>query len=133
MGQVGQERFVARAAELARLDEAYQRALAGQGSITVILAEAGGGKTRLVEEFAASSIVPAGGRFAWGRAVEDAAVAYRPWRQASRRLDIPFPTAGHRPGGRGRRAGRPPAGDRRRGAGGAGAGLRRGPGRHRPR
>ena len=87
----GVERFVARAAELAHLDRAYQRAQAGHGSVTVILAEAGGGKTRLVDEFTRANLARSGGRFAWGRAVEDIAVAYRPWRQAFRRLDIPFP------------------------------------------
>ncbi len=38
-----------------------------------------------------SYVVPFGARFAWGRAVEDSTVAYRPWRQAFRRLGIPFP------------------------------------------
>ncbi|MDQ4091221.1 MAG: AAA family ATPase [Actinomycetota bacterium] len=81
------ERFVARVAELALLEEAYRRARSGHGSVTVILAEAGGGKTRLVDEFAAASQAPV----AWGRVVEDSAVAYRPWRQAFRRLNLPFP------------------------------------------
>ena len=81
------ERFVARAAELAHLDELYRRAQAGQGSVTVILAEAGGGKTRLVDEFAAAAQAP----LAWGRAVEEVATAHRPWRQAFGRLGIPFP------------------------------------------
>ncbi|MFP5317893.1 MAG: ATP-binding protein [Acidimicrobiia bacterium] len=90
MGQIAGERFVARAGELARLHEAYRRACEGRGSVTVILAEAGGGKTRLVDEFAAEAAL-AGARFAWGRAVEDATVVYRPWRQAFRRLGIPFP------------------------------------------
>ena len=40
---------------------------------------------------AISYVVPFGARFAWGRAVEDSTVAYRPWRQAFRRLGIPFP------------------------------------------
>jgi len=91
MPLVGDERFVARAAELAHLDGAYRRARAGRGSVSVILAEAGGGKTRLVDEFAATGLDVNGTRFAWGRAVEDAAVAYRPWRQAFRRLGIAFP------------------------------------------
>lgn len=81
----GSEPFVARRAELARLQQAFARACAGEGSLTLLMAEAGGGKTRLVEEFGAT--VP----LAWGRAVEDATVAYRPWRQAFRRLEIPFP------------------------------------------
>lgn len=79
------ELFVARRTELARMQQAFERARAGEGSLTLLMAEAGGGKTRLVEEFCAA--VP----HAWGRAVEDATVAYRPWRQAFRRLEIPFP------------------------------------------
>jgi DNA-binding CsgD family transcriptional regulator len=81
----GPEPFVARRTELARLQQAFERAHAGEGSVTLLMAEAGGGKTRLVEEFGAA--IP----LAWGRAVEDATVAYRPWRQAFRRLEIPFP------------------------------------------
>jgi DNA-binding CsgD family transcriptional regulator len=87
MTQLGPDRFVARDAELAGLTDAFRRAEAGQGSVTVVLGEPGGGKTRLVEQFAAT-VAP---QMAWGRAVEDATVAYRPWRQAFARLGIPFP------------------------------------------
>ncbi len=86
---VERERFVARVEELGRLKQAFQRAELGEGSLTVVLAEAGGGKTRLVEEFAAICAA-SGVKVAWGRAVEDAVVAYRPWRQVFRRLDVPL-------------------------------------------
>ena len=82
------ERFVARAEELAALGAALDRARRGEGSLTLVLAEPGAGKTRLVEEFASSCDVVT---VVWGRAVEDAVVPYRPWRQAFRRLDLPFP------------------------------------------
>lgn len=88
MSQLGPEPFVGRAAELSRLKQALARAGSGEGSLTVILGDAGAGKTRLVDEFA-SNVAAAG--FAWGRAVENASVAYRPWRQAFRRLGFDFP------------------------------------------
>lgn len=83
------ERFVARNAELRSLRSAFQRSQGGGGSFTLVLGEPGGGKTRLLEEFfngcAASAV-----KVAWGRAVEEAAVAYRLWRQVFRRLDVPL-------------------------------------------
>ena len=83
------ERFVARKAERRWLREALQSSQGGEGSFTLVLGEPGGGKTRLLEEFcngcAASAV-----KVAWGRAVEETAVAYRPWRQVFRRLDVPL-------------------------------------------
>ena len=90
MPQLGPEPFVGRGAELTRLTQAFARARAGQGSLTVVLGEAGSGKTRLIDQFA-STVSPDG--FAWGRAIENATVAYRPWRQAFRRLGLAFPLA----------------------------------------
>jgi len=52
------ERFVGRRAELSRLEELLERAIAGDRVVAVITAEAGAGKTRLVAELAA---------LAWGR------------------------------------------------------------------
>ena len=79
------ERFVARAAELVALQQVAARAQSGAGALALVLAEAGGGKTRLVEELGAS--VP----LVWGRSDEDTTVAYRPWRQVFRALRLPFP------------------------------------------
>jgi len=88
MAQLELEPFVGRATELTRLTQAFHRASSGEGSVTVILGDAGAGKSRLVDEFA--SAVPAAS-FAWGRAIETGTVAYRPWRQAFRRLGLAFP------------------------------------------
>ena len=89
MTKVAPEPFVGRAAELSRLREAFERCQRGSGSLVVVLAEAGGGKTRLVETFA-EECRAAGARIAWGRAVEDAGVGYWPWRQVFRRLEVPL-------------------------------------------
>lgn len=84
------EPFVGRTAERATLREAFERCRQrGEGSLVVVLAEAGGGKTRLVETFAAECEA-SGARIAWGRSIEDAGVGYWPWRQAFRRLEIPL-------------------------------------------
>ena len=45
-------RFVAREQQLSHLDTLLDRALAGQGAVAIIVGEAGGGKTALLEEFA---------------------------------------------------------------------------------
>lgn len=52
------------------------------------MGEPGGGKTRLAEEFVAS--VRGRARVAWGRASDDDAVPYWPWRQVFRALDLPL-------------------------------------------
>ncbi|HEU5023291.1 MAG TPA: AAA family ATPase, partial [Spirillospora sp.] len=43
--------FAGRAAELAALRAAHDRARAGEAAAVLVAAEAGGGKSRLVEEF----------------------------------------------------------------------------------
>jgi adenylate cyclase len=48
----GLSRFVGRDRELARLEAAFERARAGEGSVSGIVAEAGIGKSRLCHEFA---------------------------------------------------------------------------------
>lgn len=83
------ERFVARVTELDRLKHAFQRSQVGEGSLTLVMGEPGGGKTRLLEEFC-NGCAASGVTVAWGRAVEEAAMAYRPWRQVFRRLDVPL-------------------------------------------
>ena len=90
MPPLGPEPLVGRSAELAHLTRAFAGAGSGHGSLTLVLGEAGAGKTRLVDEFASAVSAVS---FAWGRAVENAAVAYRPWRQAFRRLKLTFPLA----------------------------------------
>ena len=45
-------RFVAREQQLSHLDTLLEQALAGQGAVAIIVGEAGGGKTALLEEFA---------------------------------------------------------------------------------
>ena len=89
MTRVAPEPFVGRAAELAKLRDAFTRCRSGEGSMAVVLAEAGGGKTRLVETFA-EECKASGATIAWGRSVEDASVGYWPWRQVFRRLEIPL-------------------------------------------
>jgi DNA-binding SARP family transcriptional activator/tetratricopeptide (TPR) repeat protein len=48
---VGEPTFVAREAELARLDEFLEAALAGHGQVTFVTGEAGQGKTALIQAF----------------------------------------------------------------------------------
>lgn len=78
MPPLAPEPLVGRSAELTHLTLAFAAATAGNGSLTLVLGDAGAGKTRLIDEFA-SALPPVS--FAWGRAVENATVAYRPWRQ----------------------------------------------------
>ena len=82
------EPFVARADQLDVLHSAFERACTGDGEVAVVVAEPGGGKTRLAEEFAAS--VRGRARVAWGRVSDDAAIPYWPWRQVFRALDLPL-------------------------------------------
>jgi len=86
----GPEPLVGGSAELTHLTRAFAGASSGNGSLTLVLGDAGAGKTRLIDEFT-SAVSPVS--FAWGRAVENATVAYRPWRQAFSRLNLTFPLA----------------------------------------
>ena len=76
--------FVGRERELERLREAVDGALAGRGSLQLLLGEPGIGKTRAAEELATYARV-SGARVYWGRCREDeGAPAYWPWVQAIR-------------------------------------------------
>ncbi|MDX6606582.1 MAG: hypothetical protein QOD14_1122, partial [Solirubrobacterales bacterium] len=76
--------FVGRERELERLREAVDGALAGRGSLQLLVGEPGIGKTRAAEELATYARV-SGARVYWGRCREDeGAPAYWPWVQAVR-------------------------------------------------
>ena len=76
--------FVGRERELERLREAVDAALAGRGSLQLLVGEPGIGKTRAAEELATYARV-SGARVYWGRCREDeGAPAYWPWVQAIR-------------------------------------------------
>ncbi len=76
--------FVGREEELERLREAVDGALAGRGSLQLLVGEPGIGKTRAAEELATYARV-SGARVYWGRCREDeGAPAYWPWVQAIR-------------------------------------------------
>ena len=76
--------FVGRERELERLREAVDAALAGRGSLQLLVGEPGIGKTRASEELATYARV-SGARVYWGRCREDeGAPAYWPWVQAIR-------------------------------------------------
>jgi class 3 adenylate cyclase/tetratricopeptide (TPR) repeat protein len=76
--------FVGREPELEQLREAVDAALAGRGSLQMLVGEPGIGKTRAAEEVATYARV-SGARVYWGRCREDeGAPAYWPWVQAIR-------------------------------------------------
>ncbi len=76
--------FVGRERELERLRESVDGALAGRGSLQLLVGEPGIGKTRSAEELATYARV-SGARVYWGRCREDeGAPAYWPWVQAVR-------------------------------------------------
>src|SRR5918995_2634319 len=76
--------FVGREREIDELREAADQALAGSGSLVLVVGEPGIGKTRTAEELATYSRV-SGARVYWGRCREDeGAPAYWPWVQAIR-------------------------------------------------
>src|SRR4051794_15715885 len=76
--------FVGRERELERLRESVDTALAGRGSLQLLVGEPGIGKTRAAEELATYARV-SGARVYWGRCREDeGAPAYWPWVQAIR-------------------------------------------------
>lgn len=69
--------FVGRQTELAQLGEIWQAAQQGQGGVVLVAAEAGGGKTRLLQEFGRSLVE---GSFQVGRCYESNQVLpYHPW------------------------------------------------------
>ncbi|NJD19095.1 MAG: hypothetical protein FIA95_07420, partial [Gemmatimonadetes bacterium] len=77
-----------RETEQALLAEALERSAAGRGGIVLVLGEAGSGKTRLIEDLAASASAEEGAPLTlWGRCLDDSgAPAYWPWLQVLRRL-----------------------------------------------
>ncbi|HEY1238383.1 MAG TPA: AAA family ATPase, partial [Solirubrobacterales bacterium] len=76
--------FVGREQELEQLRDAVDGALAGRGSLQMLVGEPGIGKTRASEELATFARV-SGARVYWGRCREDeGAPAYWPWVQAIR-------------------------------------------------
>jgi class 3 adenylate cyclase len=76
--------FVGRELELERLRDAVDGALAGRGSLQLLVGEPGIGKTRAAEELATYARV-SGARVYWGRCRDDeGAPAYWPWVQAIR-------------------------------------------------
>jgi eukaryotic-like serine/threonine-protein kinase len=76
--------FVGREQELEPLRESVDAALAGRGSLQLLVGEPGIGKTRASEELATYARV-SGARVYWGRCREDeGAPAYWPWVQAIR-------------------------------------------------
>lgn len=87
-----------RTSELDALVAALERAEQGQGSLAVVIGEAGIGKSRLLRELAQRA-VQRGVSVAWGRAWEaGGAPAYWPWTQAFRALgQNPFESSGSSP------------------------------------
>lgn len=78
--------FIARAWELGELRPALEGMLAGSGTFWLILGEAGIGKTRLLEEFAADQ-TRVGVPIFWGRAHEDeGSPPYWPWIELARQV-----------------------------------------------
>ncbi len=76
--------FVGRERELEQMRDAVDAALAGRGSLQLLVGEPGIGKTRAAEELATYARV-SGARVYWGRCREDeGAPAYWPWVQAIR-------------------------------------------------
>src|SRR5579883_2162999 len=85
-GSAASVAYVGRAAELALLWRHLRQALGGAGSLALISGEPGIGKTRLLEEWAATA-ADSGARVVWGRCNEDeGAPAYWPWTQILRAL-----------------------------------------------
>jgi DNA-binding CsgD family transcriptional regulator len=74
--------FAGRAAELAALRAAHERARAGEAAAVLVAAEAGGGKTRLVEEFSRDLHAVTGGCLDLGAA----SLPYAPFTAILRRL-----------------------------------------------
>jgi DNA-binding CsgD family transcriptional regulator len=78
------DRFIGRYAELAVLDAAVERVLAGYGQVMLLGGDPGIGKTRTAQEFAARA-ESRGMRVLWGRCYEEAgAPLYWPWLQLLR-------------------------------------------------
>lgn len=86
LAPLGPGPFVGRAAELAALDGALERARGGDGGLVLVTGEAGIGKTRLADEVAGRARTR-GLRVLWGRAWEEGgAPPFWPWTQVLRTL-----------------------------------------------
>src|SRR5712691_1867347 len=77
--------LVGRSQEFERLLALLEEARSGRGRAALVLGEAGIGKTRLTEAFAAAA-AQVGMRVAWGRCADAESPAYWPWRQLLRAL-----------------------------------------------
>lgn len=83
---IPQDAFIGRRTELAALDAALERVLAGQGRILLLSGDPGIGKTRTAQELAARA-ESQGMRVLWGRCYEEpGAPLYWPWLQLLRGL-----------------------------------------------
>jgi DNA-binding SARP family transcriptional activator len=80
---IGPGAFVGRDEELARLSDAWARAIHSGLELALVAGEPGIGKTRLVAEFAAQ-VTAAGGVVLYGRCDDEAPVPYRPFVEALR-------------------------------------------------
>ena len=80
-GPGAERELIGREPEVASLDAALQRAVAGTGQLALVSGEPGVGKTRLVEELAQHA-KGAQAQVAWGRCFEgEGAAAFWPWTQ----------------------------------------------------
>src|SRR5688572_26860660 len=78
----GVAEFVGRAQELSTMHSLLASARSGRGGLLLLTGEAGIGKTRLIEHFAALHL-PRPASLLWGRCHADPDVpAYWPWKQA---------------------------------------------------
>ncbi|HYB99465.1 MAG TPA: AAA family ATPase [Candidatus Limnocylindrales bacterium] len=87
MAVQGSGAFVGRDLELAQLRRGWADACAGRGRVFLLVGEAGIGKTRLADEFAAEAAAGGSVRTVWGRCWESGgAPPYWPWIQILRGL-----------------------------------------------
>ncbi len=77
--------FVGREIELAHLEDAFQDASEGQGSIWLVGGESGVGKSRLMDEVRVRALIE-GAIVVRGRGVEGGGLPYQLWREPLRRL-----------------------------------------------
>lgn len=79
-------RLVGRESELHKLKEVYDLARQGRGSVCLVSAEAGGGKSRLIEEFR-NWVFEQGGEFFWGSCFDRSNhVPYQPFAEVLKTL-----------------------------------------------
>src|SRR5205823_4405061 len=75
--------FLGRGAELARLQDAWERTVAGERRLVLVAGEAGIGKSRLATEFAVK-VHETGGTVLLGRCAEETLAPYQPFVEALR-------------------------------------------------